>query len=82
MIGIHDETNALNKLFEEMVKLKEINYVCVELYMKFIECFLGHSKMPVEILDRLKRLKVLKDSEAIEENSLPCFVVEGIKNTI
>lgn len=38
--------------------------------------------MPVEILDRLKRLKVLKDSEAIEENSLPCFVVEGVKNTI
>ena len=33
-------------------------------------------------IDRLKRLKVLKDSEAIEENSLPCFVVEGVKNTI
>jgi hypothetical protein len=36
VIGIHEETINLNKLFEEMVKVKEINYVCVELYLKFI----------------------------------------------
>lgn len=60
-----------------MISKKEVNYLCISLYLKFFECFLGESHIPVETLNRLKRLKIYMDPETIEENSLPCLVVEG-----
>jgi hypothetical protein len=65
-----------------MVRSKEINYICVELYLKYLETFLHRSQLPSDIMDRFKRMKVLKHSDAIEENSLPCFLVEAYKRTI
>ncbi len=49
-----------------MVKNKDVNYVCIELYLKFFDCFLSKNKLSTDIFDKLKRLKILIDSEFIE----------------
>lgn len=82
VLSISDETAALTRLFEEMIRNKDVNYICIELYLKFFDCFLSEKRLSSDLLDKLKRLRILADSDMIEEKPLPCFVVDSITQAV
>ena len=65
-----------------MIRNKEANYVCIELYLKYFDVFFNQNKLSSDIIEKLKRLKILVDSDFIEENLLPSFIIDSSSTAI
>ena len=62
--------------------MEEVSYSCVELYLKFVTCFMDEATLSKEIIERLKRTKMKSERDDIEEISEPSFLIEADTNNI
>ena len=82
LISIHNgKKNVLNS-FEEIIKKEEVSYACVELYFKFVKCFMDQGSVNNEMIERLKRIKIKSERDDIDEIHMPAFLVEADTNII
>jgi len=81
-VAVMEKMEKLKTVYEQLLKLKLLNFRMAELYIDFVKSFVGLEFLDRDDAERLTSLQKNVEFEDISENPMPTFTVFPESGTI